>query len=384
MVAVLHLPAIVRRNAKITRCSDYASLPAERGALGPKDMSVDGSVIFTGLVDADTSISFGGGGVVVEPRCVVLFYGNAWNTEAVSPDAETLLLKLSSVINDSPYLSALKSYGVGAGTIMVGECRIVDKDPPNPFSQSDGSDVVSTAIDSYYSKLDPRDQPNMYSVILPPGVAFDSNDASDSAYHAEGDGNYFAVVLNGPIDTMTTAFCHEYVETATDPSGDAWQVNPRDDTTWHEICDICQKAPPTYINGVAVAAYFAPYVGGQACLIPLPPPLPTPPPVLPNGSWLITNASFSSSSGIDYIYAIGGPIEDTTWTLKVDDAIPRMQSGELSFFTVSPIDGENAAVRIGHSLIAPFLTTAADDTDTNNLDYIATHYPLPEEPVYWQ
>jgi hypothetical protein len=384
MVPVLHLPEIVRRGARTERMSRYAQPSRGAAPMAPQDISKDGSEIFVGLVPTDTSASFDGGAVVVDPRCAVLFYGNAWNTDTVSPDAYTLLLKFASIINGSPYLSALKGYGVGSGVVLTGESRIIDKDPPNPFSPDDGADVVSGAIAGYFSKLDPREQPNMYSVILPPGVAFRSDESGDNGYHTNTDGNYYAVVLNGPVDQITTTFTHEFVETATDPNGDGWQVNPRNDSSWNEICDICEKAPLTYIGGVAVAAYFASYVGGQACLIPLPPVPPAPPPTLPDGDWLITNASFRSSSGIDYIYAIGGPIEDQVWTLTVDDAIARMQSGALSFHTVSPIDGSIAEVRIGHSLVASFLTTAADHTETNNLDYLAAHYPLPEEPVYWQ
>jgi hypothetical protein len=368
MVPVLHLPEIVRRGTRTERMSRYAQPSRAAPPIAPQDISKDGSEIFVGLVPTDTSVSFDGGAVVVDPRCAVLFYGSAWNTDTVSPDAYTLL----------------KGFGVGSGAVLTGESRIIANDPPNPFSPDDGADVVSSAIDGYFSKLDPREQPNMYSVILPPGVAFRSDEAADSGYHTNTDGNYYAVVLNGSIDQMTNTFTHEFVETATDPNGDGWQVNPRSDGPWNEICDICESAPITYIGGVAVAAYFASYVGGQACLIPLPPVPPAPPPTLPDGDWLITNASLRSSSGIDYIYAIGGPIEEQVWTLTVDDAIPRMQSGALSFHTVSPVDGSIAAVRIGRSLVASFLTTAADHTETNNLDYIAAHYPLPEEPVYWQ
>ena len=234
MIEILHLPTIPRRNANIKRHSKYARPVLEPVAdIVPEITVVNGWQIFPGLPPAPTTTSFDGGEVVVKPYCAVLFYGNAWNGSGISPDAVTLVNAFASVINSSPYLDALEIYGVGSGAVLVGETRIIDKDPPNPFSQSDGSDVVSAAIDSDYSKLDPRNRPNMYSVILPPGVAFVSADSQDNGYHAEGDGNYFAVVLNGPIDQMTNTFTHEFVETATDPNGDAWQVDPRNDSAWN-------------------------------------------------------------------------------------------------------------------------------------------------------
>ena len=53
-------------------------------------------------------------------------------------------------------------------------------------------------------------------------------------------------------------------------------------------------------------------------------------------------------------------------------AIQRMKKGELTFFTMA--DGERANVSIGVSRTGnEYLTTHADSTEKNNLDYIASH-----------
>jgi hypothetical protein len=383
-IAIVELPDIPRRHARIRRKSRYAqpSIAPDTGPDPADTIVVGGWQIFPGVAPDGTATSSDGGMVVTKPQCAVLFYGSAWKGSSITPDAGTLLAMFSSVINKSPYLDALMSYGIGSGAVLVGECRIVDKDPPNPFSQDDGADVVSAMIDSYYSTLDPRDRPNMYSVILPPGVAFVSDDARDSGYHAESGGNYFAVVLNGPVDQMTTTFTHEFVETATDPEGDAWQIEPRNDTSWNEICDICEPAPTATINGVAVAPYFANYVGGAGCLVPQPPPPPTPPQKLPNGDYLITNAELRGRIGtLAYLYGIAGPTGTTFWRLTVENAMARMRRGELTFYTMA--DGVRANVTIANNLLDYFLTTAADDTQLNNLDYIATHTGTPQDWPFW-
>jgi hypothetical protein len=315
--------------------------------------SGDNTQIFNGpgQPGAGTSVSFGAGAVVVDPRCAILFYGSAWLNSSLSPSAGQIVASLSSVINNSPYMSGLAGYGVGPGAVMVGECRIVEDNPPNPFSQGDASDVVSDMISEYYSTLDPRFQPNMYAVILPPGVTLNPATSSSGAIingeHATGDGNYFSYMLFGSLNFITTTFTHEFVECATDPTGDGWQVNPRSSSSWNEICDICQGLTGT-IGGVAVSSYFASYVGGSACIIPLPNPPPAPPPVLPNGEYQITIATFSYHNGIAYVGAIGGEISGKQWVMQIQQAIARVQNGELSLYTFA--DGERAAVSVGHSI----------------------------------
>jgi hypothetical protein len=47
-------------------------------------------------------------------------------------------------------------------------------------------------------------------------------------------------------------------------------------------------------------------------------------------------------------------------------------------------DGKRAEVKVGNSLVASFLTTAADDTKLNNLDVIVKNNPLHSDYVFWE
>ena len=80
------------------------------------------------------------------------------------------------------------------------------------------------------------------AVVLTVNVAACAEPAHASAHDTDlfdGDDAYFAWVLNGSLDQITQVFSHELAEACSDPMGDAWQVDPRDDTNWHEICDVC-------------------------------------------------------------------------------------------------------------------------------------------------
>lgn len=63
-------------------------------------------------------------------------------------------------------------------------------------------------------------------------------------------------------------------------------------------------------------------------------------------------------------------------------AIHRVEKGGLRFFTMN--DGKRAEVKVGNSLVASFLTTAADDTKLNNLDVIVKNNPLHSDYVFWE
>ena len=112
-------------------------------------------------------------------------------------------------------------------------------------------------------------------------------------------------MLNGPIDRIDR---HRMSSSRLQRiQGDAWQ-SIRATSAWNEICDICEKAPVTYINdllprprcllvgGSGSTAATAPAHDSAAGL-----------PVLPNGDYLIDRCQFASSSDIDYGAATGGP-----------------------------------------------------------------------------
>jgi hypothetical protein len=191
----------------------------------------------------------------------------------------------------------------------------------------------------------------------------------------------YSYQLYGSLDFITTTFSHELVEAMTDPDGEGWQVDPRDDSDWHEIADVCGNRS-AMVNGVAVAAYYS--TSTQACVVPQPdppPPPPPPPPQLPDGEHQISTGIFSHHNGIQFIWIIGGIFEGKNWAMQTQYAIQRMEKGGLRFFTMET--GERAEVKIGHSVVASFLTTTADDTKLNNLDVIVEKNPIRFDYILW-
>jgi hypothetical protein len=63
-------------------------------------------------------------------------------------------------------------------------------------------------------------------------------------------------------------------------------------------------------------------------------------------------------------------------------AIHRVEQGGLRFFTMN--DGKRAEVKVGNTLVALFLTTAADNTKLNNLDVIVENNPLRSDYILWE
>jgi hypothetical protein len=73
----------------------------------------------------------------------------------------------------------------------------------------------------------------------------------DVAAGGSGGGHPVAVVgedLDFPVAAVQ-------VEALTDPEGDGWQVEPTDDTDWHEIADVCSSH--YRLNGVLVSSYWS-------------------------------------------------------------------------------------------------------------------------------
>jgi len=130
------------------------------------------------------------------------------------------------------------------------------------------------------------------------------------------------------------------------------------------------------------AAYYSTSVG--ACVVPRPDPPPPPPPKLPDGEYQIECAVFAYYKGSRYIWVIGGTVNGKPWLMHLDQAVHRVQNGELRFYTL--VNGKKADVGVGRSYTNHlFLTTSPDQTKANNLDVIAetNECSLPADGVYW-
>jgi hypothetical protein len=215
------------------------------------------------------------GMILTHVQVQLIFWGSAWAGDA-SPSANAVFNAAQTILS-GPYMSKLSQYrGIGNGT-MLGKLVINPSDPPNPFSTDNVAQCVLHLIGAGQVPKPEDDQQILYCVFLPVGVNFNQpyiNGIHSFIYNAsysfpleiDLDKVLFAWVLNdGTLDSITTIFSHELVESCTNPDGNGFQVTPLDPNNWHEIGDVCEGNSNT-LDGVKVQAYWSQSDGG--CIIP--------------------------------------------------------------------------------------------------------------------
>ncbi len=167
-------------------------------------------------------------------------------------------------------------HAIGNGA-MPGNLVIDPTDFPNPFSTDDVAQCVLRLIATGKVSKPEDDQQILYCVFLPVGVNFSQpniNSIHSFIYHAsygipldvDLDKVFFAWVMNdGTLDSVTTIFSHELVETCSNPDGNGFQVTPLEPNSWNEIGDVCEGNTGK-LNGVTVQAYWSQFDGN--CVIP--------------------------------------------------------------------------------------------------------------------
>jgi hypothetical protein len=193
----------------------------------------------------------------------LLLWGSSWNTNAV-PAIDDIVGAVTQIV-EGPYMLGLGQYGVAPGHLV--EVAVVSGfEPTNPFSDSQIDAML-------YSLLEQGVNLNQFlnMIVLPANyVSTITNATGEHSYtywpFPPSPVYWGWVTHNGTIDSITTLFSHELAEACTDPQGGGIQVNPRNQSPWHEICDVCCS---TYrLNGVLVASYWS--QKDQACFIQLP------------------------------------------------------------------------------------------------------------------
>jgi hypothetical protein len=262
-----------------------ASLPQK--GLAPA-VQPGGAVEFHNSGDAPpgTTVSKGEGDVLgfATVRCV--FWGAAWDDPKMSPGVKDIFAAVAALSDRVPtpsgsysYFDGLSAYSGGKliqwGFDISGPPLVIPADPPaNPFSLDTAAQQALAIHDT--PDFGPANVSwNLVVLFMPPHFKPDGPDDGEHSFVTDNAGNKvnFAYVSYFPsLDDITYLFSHELIESLTDPHGDAWQVDPRDEHSWREICDVC--ASQGVVNGVTVTSYFSSTVG--ACIIPSPaaPPLP--------------------------------------------------------------------------------------------------------------
>lgn len=246
--------------------------PPGEVATDPNDRTTGGDLVFHNPCDApaSTTISNDGGAIISSVSLQLLFWGSAWNANP-SPSIGQVVNAVNSILQ-GPYMSGLAQYDVGGGSLK-GAWIVTGIEPKNPFSKGDVQAIISDLIDqgSFPEPDDPGGR-NLYMFILPANVRL--NETKITGFHAydtdfdfplDFDRTWFGCVThNGTLDSLTPLFSHELVEACTDPEGDGVQVNPRNDSDWHEIGDVC--CSNARVNGVLVQSYWS--QRDLACIVP--------------------------------------------------------------------------------------------------------------------
>jgi len=226
---------------------------------------------------AGTSFRDHGGLVLDRIQMHLVFWGSAW-AEATSPTANQVTEAVTQLLG-SGYLAGLAQYRGIRGAALHGTTSATSSDPPNPFTGSHVSSLLSQLIRDH-AVPEPDQVPHLvYFVIMPSGVA--SQDATiigehsyfwywgfDLPFDPDAGKAYYAWVTNdGSLDGVTTILSHELVESATDPEGTGVLGDPGvcSAAGWCEIGDVCQGVTGS-VAGIVVQAYWSQEAG--VCVIP--------------------------------------------------------------------------------------------------------------------
>jgi hypothetical protein len=182
--------------------------------------------------NAEINVSFNGGAIIPHVRVQLLFWGNQWTQQNVSPSISSVISAIQKILA-GPYMSALGQYGIGPGTLS-GATIITWPGPPNPFFTDDWHTLIWDLIDNgTFPKPESPDTRNFYCFVLPPEVNFNDPNAV-GAHGSPGDYDFPSaydrvwagwVMNDGRLDTVTRRFSHELVEACTDPEDDGWTID---------------------------------------------------------------------------------------------------------------------------------------------------------------
>ena len=217
-----------------------------------------------------------GGPVLANAQVQLIFWGAAW-AGSPTPSASVVTHAVAEILASS-YLTALRQYRNISGATLRGTTLVTASNPPNPFQDSDISTLITNLIEAG-TIPEPDEVPGIfYCVILPVGVnqtggafigehTFFTYTDYDFLFDFDNDTAHFAwITNNGTLDSITTIFSHELVETCSDPEGSAilGVAGTCNQSGWCEIGDVCNSTGR--VNGVQVQSYWS--QRGGVCILP--------------------------------------------------------------------------------------------------------------------
>jgi hypothetical protein len=265
-----------------------ASRSSAAPALSPraptvKTAGVTGKVLAKPAGPAGISPGTGGaakfqdnGGVVIEiAKLQLIFWGSAWTSNPPpSPTSGQVTAAVETILAGS-YMTGLAQYRQIGRAYLAGQYVINSSDPPNNFTDGDVANFLTTRINNGILPGHDFANQNLYLVVMPKGVSNqNSGFVGEHTYYTDANGNsvHFGWITNGgDLNSLTSIFSHELVESCTDPEGTA--ITGVSGTCsqggWCEIGDVCYIN--SVIDGVTVQKYYSNV--DQGCIAPVFPAL---------------------------------------------------------------------------------------------------------------
>jgi hypothetical protein len=204
-----------------------------------------------------------GGPIIAAPKLVTI----TWASDSMlASDIETF----DAWILQSSFWKLLSEYGVGTGSVIA--TWHVPTDLPAMVTETD---VATFLVNAIGAGSVPQPTPDtLYSMFLPLGVAttgsngtscIDNGGYHDATMLSDGKKVYYSVVPRcpsggGPLDALTHAASHEYVEAATDPDDPfAYRLEPP--VTLQpfingELGDLCEDLATT-VDGYNINPFYS-------------------------------------------------------------------------------------------------------------------------------
>ena len=198
------------------------------------------------------------GPMLANAQVRVVFWGSGWSSHSA---LQTQVQNAIDSLNSSTYFHSslpgadLSQYRVGSAAKPTRVASFNDNfnSPGATFTANDAFNMLSHEFGS---------APNYYYWVIPnPGSILSGG---INAVHTFGtvNGNrlYFGTtrdLATPSLDDLTYLYSHEMTESITDPDGTALQVNPRNTSSWNEICDGEAQNYSYRLNGVLAQSYWS-------------------------------------------------------------------------------------------------------------------------------
>lgn len=324
-----------------------------------------------GDAPATTTTSDGGGKRLRNVRVNLIFWGDAWiNTPEPTPNAGIIVNDCAAILNSS-YLSRLGQYGCNSAFLGGVFTTPRGDNPPANYTMDDINDRVISAIRAEsLPEPDEESTDNLHVVFMPPGTTPPPKVGGEHSYGSFwdydfpvdfdfGDKTHTAFIMFTNRVGISSIFSHELVEALTDPEGDAIQVDPRNDSSWNEIADICFSTG--VVNGVTVQSYWSQQ--DKACIIPVDKKL---------DMEITCIHKIPRNDRYNHIQSVGGfnHTQNVNFRMSQRDCIASIDRGN-NFFVKGP-HGNVPVVVISKvqpdtGLFTRYIATVADDTKADNL-----------------